>query len=235
MTQELSKTNILLIGEDQLSCKLVSFILAEEGLNVYSANNPQAALAVLTRRDISLVIFDTVSPSESDVRLSQEIRRLQSDLPVMLLLNGSGDGAESLLASQYIDDYVSKPYSYTELVARVRTSLRRSVREALPERLVMRVAGLELDVSSLTVTLLNGKKVFLSPTEMKVLRCLMAKPGKIVNREKLTETVWGPGCGEDSYIRVCISRIRRKMGEHNGVGYIEAVRGAGYRLNIRDG
>lgn len=234
MVHDQARTNILLFGEDQLACKLVSYLLSEEGFNVFTANNPQAALAVLSRRDISLVIFDVVTPQATSVSLSSDIKKRQSDVPIMFLLSNGNSAAESLLASQCIDDYVSKPYSYTELVARVRAVLRRFSREALPDRVVMKVAGLELDVSSLTAALPSGKKVYLSPTEMKVLRCLMAKPGKIVSREQLTETVWGPGCGEDSYIRVCISRVRRKLGTHRGAEYIEAVRGAGYRLNVKD-
>ncbi|MCL5961666.1 MAG: response regulator transcription factor [Chloroflexi bacterium] len=232
-TQDQTSTNILLIGEDERSCKLVSFVLAEEGLNVYTANNPQAALAVITRRDISLAILDCEAPTESDVHLSREMREIRRDLSTMLLVN-AGNRVETLLATQCFDDYVVKPYSYTELVARVRTALRRSAREAQTDRVVMNVAGLELDVSSLTAVLPNGKKIILSPTEMKVLRCLMSRPGKVISREKLSESVWGSGCGDDSYVRVCISRVRRKLGEHDGEGYIEAVRGAGYRLSVRD-
>lgn len=227
-----AKPSILLIGEDQRNCRLVSHILAEEGLNVYVASNAQAGMALLSRRDVSLVIFDTTVPTESDLQLPHEIRRLRCYLPLILLV-GDGAKAEPLLAHLLIDDYLVKPYSYTELVARVRTQLYRTRRDAAQQSVVVKAGGLELDISALTVAAPGHKKVFLSPTEMKVLRCLMVRQGELVKRAVLAEAIWGSECVDDSYVRVCIGKVRRKLERCGGVACIEAVRGAGYRLAVK--
>ncbi len=232
MIQQDNNPRILVFSDEPLTCKLISFILSEEGFDIYTVDNVQAALAVLAKREIALMLLDETSPSLMSSPEAARKLYAQCSAPTVVLRakqDDDGDGA----GLGVVEDYIIKPFSFTEFVARVRAILRRSRHlNGLADQIVLKVGGLELDVAALTVTLSNKKKVYLSPTEMKVLRCLMSKPGQVVSRESLMEAVWGVGFSEDNYIRVCISRVRSKLERSQGIKYIEAVRGSGYRLNL---
>ncbi|MBI4319111.1 MAG: response regulator transcription factor [Chloroflexi bacterium] len=223
--------NIVVVDDETLSRRLIGFILSEEGFNVLTANGAPGVKAALARYDVSLIIVNPVQPS---LLTNGFVRQVQEQCEVPILFIVTKEMLGTMIERGLTEEYLLRPFQFAELLARIKIILRRSGRlDGASERLVVRAAGLKLDILDLILTLPNKKKVYLSPTEMKVLRCLMSQPGHVVSPEWISESVWGSGVCESSHIRVCISRVRRKLGQNNGKTVcIEAVRGDGYRLTV---
>jgi two-component system copper resistance phosphate regulon response regulator CusR len=215
----------ILVTEDEP--RILSFLtrgLEAEGFTVDSAGDGTEALRQAERAHYDLVVLDLLLPSVNGLTVLAELRRAQPELPVVIL-SARADLATKLRGFALgANDYVSKPFSFDELIARIRAQLRR----ALPgETNLVRVGRLTLDLARRRACL-DDRSADLSDREFRLLHHLSIHPGEIVSRERLLAEVWGyhfdPG---SNVVEVCIRRLRKKLGPD---APIETVRHAGYRL-----
>lgn len=215
---------VLIVDDDPAILEILTAYLRAEGHTVEAEDDGLAALPRLARADVAII--DWMLPGMTGVELTSYARREYPQLPV-LLLTAKGeveDRLEGLNAGA--DDYVVKPFSPREVVARVRALLRRvGVREQV------QAGPLVLDLQGRSATL-HGQPITLSRTEYDLLATLAQHPGLIWSRERLMERVWGPEYpGVTRVVDVHITAIRRKLGDDaDAPSFIETVRGLGYRF-----
>ena len=217
----------ILVIEDEP--RILSFLkvgLEAEGFAVDGAEDGVDGLARALEGPYELVVLDLLLPRLDGLRLLDELHRSRPELPV-LILSARSDLPTKLRSFQLgANDYLSKPFSFDELVARVRVHLRHG---AADDASILRVAGLELDLTRRRACV-DGRLVDLSDREFRLLYHLVAHPGEVVSRERLLSEVWGYGFDPGSnVVDVCIRRLRKKLAP---AAPIETVRYAGYRLAV---
>lgn len=215
---------VLLVDDDPAICEVLGVYLRQEGCEVLEATNGLEALQLLPQADV--VILDLMLPQLTGWQVAQELRRDYPELP-LLMLTARGEEAERIQGLELgADDYVTKPFSPREVVARVRALLRRS---GLKQELVF--GDLTL-LPRQREALLKGQALNLSKLEFDLLLTLAQHPGLVWNRERLLERVWGSDFpGVDRVVDVHVAGLRKKLGEDaENPLYIETVRGVGYRF-----
>jgi DNA-binding response OmpR family regulator len=217
---------ILVIEDEPLILGFLQVGLEAEGFTVDGAADGVEGYALARGEKYELVILDLRLPRLDGLRVLEELRRCRPDLPV-LVLSARSDLPTKLQSFRLgANDYLSKPFSFDELVARVRVHLRHSAEE---DASTIRVAGIELDLARRRV-LVDGVTTDLSDREFRLLYHLVSHAGEIVSRERLLSEVWGysfdPG---SNVVDVCVRRLRKKLGPGSP---IETVRHAGYRLAV---
>jgi two-component system response regulator VicR len=208
-----SSMRILLVDDDRELIDLLAFALKRAGLEPISAHDAAGALRMFDERHPDLVVLDINLGISSGLEVLKELRR-RTQLPVIMLtaLDSEEDKVRGLEAGA--DDYLTKPFSHRELIARIRAQLRRSGQE-WPARRVpetrLEVGSIVLDLAEHSVTK-SGQSVSLTVTEFRLLHCLMSNAGTVVSTSSLLKEVWGyndPG-GSD-VVRVTVHRLRRKL------------------------
>ncbi|GHF58033.1 DNA-binding response OmpR family regulator [Deinococcus metalli] len=215
---------VLIVDDDPAIVEILEAYLRADGHRVETEDHGLAALPLLARADVA--VLDWMLPGMSGVDLTAYARQEYPQLPV-LLLTARGEEEDRLRGlNAGADDYVVKPFSPREVVARVRALLRRA---GVGERIV--AGELSLNLPGRTVTL-RGQPVTLSRTEFDLLATLAQYPGLIWARERLMERVWGPNYpGVTRVVDVHIASVRRKLGDDpDAPTFIETVRGLGYRF-----
>lgn len=215
---------VLIVDDDPAILEVLTAYLLAEGHSVETEEDGLAALPLLARADVA--ILDWMLPGMTGVELTAYARREHPQLPV-LLLTARGEEDDRLRGlNAGADDYVVKPFSPREVVARVRALLRRA---GVTERIES--GPLALNLKSRVVTL-HGQPVTLSRTEFDLLATLVQHPGLVWSRERLMERVWGPDYpGVTRVVDVHITAVRRKLGDDaDAPTFIETVRGLGYRF-----
>jgi len=217
--------NRILIVEDEP--KLVSFLekgLKANGFTTSVALDGASALAAASPENFDLVILDLGLPDLDGLDVLAQIRGEHGQLPVVILTARDDISDKVTGLDRGADDYVTKPFRFEELLARVRARLRLS---ATPEVTVLKMGGVELDLRSRQAKV-EGRAVELSAREFAMLETFMAHPGQVLTREQLLSHVWGydfdPG---SNVVDVYVRYLRRKLGEET----IETVRGVGYRMS----
>lgn len=216
--------NILLIEDDPDIIEISRDYLKAAGYTVWTAADGAKGLAAARREKPDLVVLDLMLPEMDGLDVCRHIRR-ESDVPI-IMLTARVEETDKLIGLELgADDYITKPFSPRELVARVRVVLRRVSAEAASD--VLRVDSVTLDRSHYTVQV-PGKTVSLTATEFEILATLMSQPGRIFSRGQLTEAVHGTSF--ESYERAInshINNLRRKLepGE-----YIVTIHGVGYKF-----
>jgi two-component system phosphate regulon response regulator PhoB len=230
-------SQLILIVEDEPSiAELISINLSHAGFTVARAF--QADEAAIMMRNISpdLVILDWMLPGKSGVQFAKELRAnpATQSLPI-LMLTAKGEEADKVLGLDAgADDYVTKPFSPKELVARVKALLRRHTPTAIEEK-ALSVGPIQLDPIShrLTITMpnLSPKSVSLGPTEFRLMQFLMANPERVHSRTHLLDNVWGNEAYiEERTVDVHIKRLRAALSPYDCDRFVETVRGSGYRI-----
>ena len=216
---------IAVIEDEAVIAGAVAARLSAEGFEVHVAADGPAGVELCERVRPDLVVLDVMLPGLDGLEVC---RRIQRDRAVpVLMLTARGEEADVLVGLGVgADDYMTKPFSPRELVARIRALLRRVERRPAPAGQAVRVGQLELDPRSRKVTI-GDEPVHLTPTEFDLLKVLAARPGAVHSREQLLAEVWGwrDGSGQrtvDSHIR----GLRRKVGP----GRVRTVHGIGYAL-----
>ena len=221
---------ILAVDDEQDIIELLSYNLSREGFEVTTAIDGEEALKKIRAKSFDLVILDLMMPGIQGMELCRILRNdpKTKDLPVIILTAKTDEVDRVLGLEMGADDYLTKPFSPRELIARIKAVLRRSAR-ALPEGKYITVGELTINTETYSVTK-NNAPLNLSPTEFRLLLYLVERRGKIFNREHLLNAVWkDEGYVEPRTVDVHISRIRTQIEEDpaNPV-YIKTRRGHGY-------
>ena len=225
--------NILICDDDKEIAAAISIYLENEGYATHIAHNGQEALAALDRHDIRLIIMDVMMPELDGHRATMQIRK-DRNIPIIMLSAKSEDTDKIMGLSFGADDYVTKPFNPLELIARVKSQLRRyTVLGSLPtpESGVFTVGGLTIDDNRKTVTV-DGEETKLTPIEYKIALLMIRSPGRVFSIDEIYERVWGEDafCA-DNTVAVHIRRIREKIEiDPKNPRYLKVVWGIGYKV-----
>lgn len=206
------KATILAVDDDVHMLRLMQRVLELEGYSVLKASSGKAAQEALLEGTPDLILLDILMPGDDGYTICRQIREF-SPVPIVMVTAKSEveDKVKGLEAGA--DDFVTKPFSAQELVARIKAVLRRSQLRAEPGVPEFRSHDLVVDFARHKVTL-GGQELVLTATEYKLLRCLARQAGRVLTPDQILEQVWGEGySGEHHILRVNIGRLRRKLGD----------------------
>ncbi len=225
------RATLLLVEDDPAIAELVAFHFEREGFGVAHTADGEEALLLAREKAPDVVLLDWMVPGLSGLEVCRQLRRLPGTANVpIIMLTARGEEEDRVRGLETgADDYVTKPFSPRELVARVAAVLRR-VRPALAGE-VLSYVDLEMDTVSHRVRR-DGEAVALGPTEFRLLRHFLEHPGWVFSRERLLDAVWGHDSEiEIRTVDVHIRRLRKALNAAGGVDLIRTVRSAGYSLD----
>jgi two-component system OmpR family response regulator len=222
----------LLVVEDEPNIlELLSASLRLAGFEVVTASGGWDALHAASRHRPDLVVLDVMLPDLDGFEVARRLRSGDSRTPVVFLT--ARDATRDKVTGLTIggDDYVTKPFSLEEVIARIRAVLRRSIGDTRPPSPRLRVADLELDEESHEVWR-GGERIQLSPTEFKLLRYLMTNAGRVLSREQILDYVWNYDFqGDSRIVESYVSYLRRKV-DNGEPRLIHTIRSVGYVLRL---
>ena len=222
----MSQASILVVDDEQNIIDLVSAYLRREGYQVLTAMDGPTGLQVARTHKPDLIVLDIMLPGMDGLELLSQLRR-ESQAYVIMLTAKTEETDKIVGLSMGADDYLTKPFSPRELVARIKAALRRLRVGGGPESTVLTFRRLRLDIGR-RQTWVNDQPVVLTAIEFDLLKTLAEHQGLVLSREQLLEQVWGHDFyGEDRVVDVHIGHIRQKLGHEQ---FIVTVRGVGYRL-----
>ena len=225
---------ILVVEDGQASREMIGFALKKDGLQFEEAADAEKALVAIASNPPDLVLLDWMLPGLSGVELARRLRRedVTAKLPIILLTARVEENDRVHGLEVGADDYITKPFSPRELIARINAVLRRS--QAGSEERPIEFAGLQLDPVGHRVQA-DGRRLDLAPTEYRLLHFFMTNPDRVYSREQLLDHVWGRGIFvEERTVDVHIRRLRKALAAQTYDRFIQTVRGAGYRFSTRD-
>jgi two-component system KDP operon response regulator KdpE len=228
------KRNILVVDDEAQITRVLKTTLSAQGYGIRTAADGKQALLEMKTWDPDLIITDLRMPNMDGLELCRQVRS-QSRIPIIVL---SVKGEETIKVEALdagADDYVTKPFSVKELLARVRAALRRTYTDEQSETPVVDAGDFHIDIPGRRVEVRN-REVHLTPKEFDVLVYLMRHPGKVVTHRALLSAVWGPNSVEQTeYLRVCVGRLRKKLeGDETAPRYIITEPWIGYRFDAGD-
>jgi two-component system alkaline phosphatase synthesis response regulator PhoP len=228
---------ILIVDDEKDIVDLVAYNLEKEGYETLKALDGEKALQLVRTKTPDLVVLDLMLPGIQGLEVCKRIRKdpETASIPI-IMLTAKGAEIDKIVGLEVgADDYITKPFSVKELLARIKAVLRRSeARRAAGQAEVFEFKGLHIDFKSYEVTV-DGKRVDLSPTEFRLLKFLSRNPGRVYSREQILDRVWGDEAFvEPRTVDVHIRRLRSRI-EHDesSPDYIVTVRGAGYKFMDR--
>ena len=225
--------NVLICDDQPDIVNALKIYLAPEGYHLYEAYTGKEALEVVKRHDIHLILLDVMMPVMDGITATSKIREF-SNAPIILLTAKSETEDKVLGLNVGADDYITKPFAPVEVLARVRSQLRRYDRlGSKPETVEgnLTVGGVTLDDRTKTVSV-DGEEVALTPTEYAILHLLMANPGKVFSTKVLYESVWQEtALGSEGAVAVHIRHLREKIEINpSEPRYLKVVWGQGYKM-----
>ena len=226
--------NILICDDDKEIVDAIEIYLKNEGYKVYKAYDGEEAIRILNAEDIQLLIMDVMMPKLDGIHATLKIREYSS-IPIIMLSAKTEDTDKILGLNVGADDYVSKPFNPLELIARVKSNLRRYTKlgnmSAPEESNVYCIGGLCMDDDTKEVTV-DGEPVRLTPIEYSILLLLVKNPGRVYSIDQIYENIWNEAAiGADNTVAVHIRHIREKI-EINPKEpkYLKVVWGVGYKV-----
>lgn len=227
----MTEKSVLVVEDEDAIREMIAFNLKRAGFRATEAADSTSARRAIADSVPDLILLDWMLPDVSGLELARALKREPDtrDIPViMLTARGDEDDKVQGLDSG-ADDYITKPFSSRELIARINAVLRRANPEGAEERL--ETGELVLNMASHRVTA-SGMDVSLGPTEFRLLRFLMARPERVFSRSQLLDRVWGGNVYvEERTVDVHIRRLRKALEASGTDTYIQTVRGAGYRFS----
>lgn len=227
------KPHVLIVEDEAALVTMLRYNLESEGYRVSEAVDGEEAILLVIEEPPDLILLDWMLPSLSGIEVCRRIRRNESarDVPIIMLTARGEDSDRVRGLDSGADDYITKPFSPRELMARVRAVLRRS-QPSDHERLVY--GDIEMDLARHRVQR-GGRDLHLGPTEYRLLRHFLESPGRVFSREQLLDAVWG----RDVYVEartvdVHIRRLRKTLNEGELPDLIRTVRSAGYAIDGAD-
>lgn len=229
----MSAKKILIVEDEQAIREMIAFHLARAGYETFEARDCREARELIADNQPDLALVDWMLPDISGLELTRMLKRDNDheDLAVIMLTARAEERDKVTGLDGGADDYITKPFSPRELVARIQAVLRRA--SASSEE-VIDAGVLQLDVAGHRV-LSSGQEIKLGPTEYRLLQFLMTHPERVYSRTQLLDRVWGANVYvEERTVDVHIRRLRKALSDAGADGYIQTVRGAGYRFSARD-
>lgn len=228
-----AKTYIVLIEDEKNICNFIATTLTAQGYKVSAAPNARSGLSLITSGCPDLVLLDLGLPDRDGIEIIREIRTWDS-IPIIVISARTQEQEKVLALDCGADDYITKPFGSSELMARIRTALRHSNRLQTGSRLNQRpyrANGLVIDFEKRLVTL-NGENIHLTQIEFKIVSLLARSSGKVITYDSIISHVWGPYADDNNRIlRVNMANIRRKLEQNPAEPhYIFTEIGIGYRM-----
>lgn len=227
------KPLILIVEDEPALATMLRYNLEKEGYRVCEAGDGEEALTLVAERKPDLVVLDWMLPSLSGIEVCRQLRRKPNtrEMPIIMLTARGEEGDKVRGLNTGADDYMTKPFSLPELMARIRAMLRRS--QPVPDKGQLAYADITMDLTAHRVSRAE-RSVHLGPTEFRLLQYFMQHPGKVFSREDLLNAVWGPDIYvEPRTVDVHIRRLRKALNE-DAPDIIRTVRAAGYALDVAD-
>ncbi|MGO8866148.1 MAG: phosphate regulon transcriptional regulator PhoB [Alphaproteobacteria bacterium] len=225
------KLHCLIIEDEAALVELLRYNFEQEGFRVSAAADGEEALVMVSEDAPDIVILDWMLPLMSGLDVCRQLRRRPEtrNIPIIMLTARGEEGDRIRGLNSGADDYITKPFSPRELVARVRAVLRRSRPALAEERLSF--SDIVMDLAAHRV-MRGSRRVHLGPTEFRLLRYLLEHPGRVFSREQLLDAVWGSDVYvEPRTVDVHIRRLRRALNGESDSDPIRTVRSAGYALD----
>lgn len=222
--------NILIVEDDMAIREMMAFSLRREGFNIHKAASGHEALEQLNIVNPNLIIVDWGLPDISGIELIDMIRRDEviKEVPIIMLTARAEEADKVKGLERGADDYLTKPASMLELMARIRAHLRRS--QGFETKSQIEYMGIIMDSGAHQITV-DGEPLELSLTEFKLLKLFLQNPNKLLAREHILNHIWGRNTFvEDRTVDVHILRLRKALKKHNKQKWIQTVRGVGYKL-----
>lgn len=222
------QVHIMIVEDEERLRKLIRKYLLLEGYNVHEAANGLDALDIFETQTIDLMILDVMMPFKNGYEVAREVRHT-SQVPI-IMLTARSEEADKLQGFELgIDDYVTKPFSTRELMARIKALLKRTNVTATSDRI--QIGDMSIDPAARRI-LLNKEEITFSPKEYDCLMYFVDNPNQALSREQILNRVWGfDYFGEDRTVDTVIKRLRKKL---EGEGdRIQTVRGVGYRFEVQ--
>lgn len=223
---------IAVVDDEAQIREMIKTYLHNEGYQVLEAVDGKEAITLVQKQPIDLMLLDIMMPNIDGLQALKEIRHMQRKLPIIMLTAKSEEIDKLLGLEMGADDYITKPFSMRELVARMRAVLRRCAREdAVDEDEIIKRGNLEINLSTYEV-FCNGKALNLTPTEYKILVTLAQKPGRVYSRLQLLDAAMGEAFANyERSIDTHVSNLRKKIERDPAhPEYIHTVYGIGYRF-----
>ena len=227
--------NILVVDDDKEIVESIQIYLKNEGFNIYKAYDGMQALDILLENEIHLILMDIMMPKLDGIKATIKIRE-EKNIPIILVSAKSEDTDKIIGLNIGADDYITKPFNLLELIARVKSNLRRYVtlgnynKETI-DKDILKSGGLELNTSTKEVKV-DGELVKITPIEFKILKLLLANKGRVFSIDEIYEKVWNEeSFNVENTVAVHIRRIREKI-EINPKEprYLKVVWGVGYKI-----
>ena len=222
---------ILVVEDDAQIQNFICYALKNDGFACVTANNAQSALTTLVSERIDIMLLDLGLPDFDGVEVIKKVREW-SEIPIIVVSARDQDKEKAAALDSGADDYLSKPFSAIELMARIRVSLRHLYKQGAPgKQVVFTVGGLRMDLDK-RLTSLDGNEVHLSPMEYSLLSLLFKSMGKVLTTGFIIREIWGAGYGTDTQaLRALMAGLRRKIEKNPAKPrYIITEIGIGYRL-----
>lgn len=227
----MSDVNVLVVEDEDAIREMLGMVLEQADFSVQAASDAHQALALMNQTEPDLILLDWMLPGLSGVEWARRLKKdeVYSDIPI-ILLTARGEEEDRVRGFEVgADDYVTKPFSTRELIARIKAVLRRTGRLGKSGRIEL--GGITLDTDEHRVSI-GPVQVTLSPTEYRLLEFFLTHPDKVYSRNQLLDQVWGRSTYiEERTVDVHIRRLRKILAEHDREEMIQTVRGFGYRFS----
>ncbi|MBL8628168.1 MAG: phosphate regulon transcriptional regulator PhoB [Rhodospirillaceae bacterium] len=228
------KPTVMIVEDEASLVTMLRYNLEKEGFRVTEAGDGEEALTIADETPPDAVLLDWMLPRMSGIEVCRQLRRKSEtrNVPIIMLTarNEETDKVRGLNVGA--DDYMTKPFSMPELMARVRALLRRA--KPSQTKGVLNFSDIVMDLDSHRVSR-AGKNIHLGPTEFRLLQFFMERPGTVFSREELLNSVWGPDIYvEPRTVDVHIRRLRKALNENGGADIIRTVRAAGYSIDTSE-
>lgn len=229
----MTKATILIIEDDPDIRGLLVDILRDEEVRILTASNEEQGMSGITENKVDLVLLDLVLGNDDGLEVLKKIRAMSFDMPIIIVSSKNRMHSKVLGLGLGADDYITKPFDESELVARINAHLRRyrnSKPAAQGKEESITVDALRLDLKSFKVYK-NEKEVHLSLRCIKILRLFMENPNRVFSKEQIYHSAWDDTFYDDNTIMVYISELRKKIeSDSDRHKYIQTIRGLGYKF-----
>ena len=223
--------DILVVEDDRAIRDMLNFVLAQHRFNIIESNDAESAQQRILQKPPNLILLDWMLPGQSGIDFAQQLRADPNtqDIPI-IMITAKGEEIDKVSGlNSGADDYITKPFSPRELIARIKAVLRRGAHTDDQE--VVAISGLTLN-RSLHQVKAHGHPLDLGPTEFKLLHFLMQHPERVYGRDQLLDRVWGRDVFvEERTVDVCVRRLRKTLEPHGCDKFVETIRGVGYRFS----